>query len=154
MLIVRGERAVLCNDRPVIGKLLDLGASYVNHRLDCDYHAAAESCSTSCCAEVRNVGVFVEVFSDSVADVFLNGRESVRNDITVHSGSYIAYTRAFFAGSLCSEFPASLCDRDELLCFFGDVSAGEGVRAVSVEAVYVRAYIYLNDIPFFDDSVR
>lgn len=88
---MRGQAAVKRFDRPAIRKRFHAPSTGVNHRFNGNRHPAAQSYTASGDAEIRHLGVLVQLFTDTVTDEITHDGKAVFADKSLNSCSDIAY---------------------------------------------------------------
>ena len=93
-----GKLSVRGHYRPAVGKLTDIGGSDVDHRFDCDDHAAADPRTVSGASVIRNARILVKIVTHAVTDVLLDRRIAESGNVAVDRRSDVAYARTLCGG--------------------------------------------------------
>src|SRR5579872_713223 len=152
VLEVRRQLAVGRDHSPFVGLRVDLPAALVHHRLDCEDHARFEFGPRAALAEIRHLGLFVQLLSDAVADKLTHDRIAARFDKGLHRVSDVRDVRPGpnFADSHVERF----FGRFEQRCRFGrDLAHADRAGHVGVPAVHDRPDINLQKIAVTQDPV-
>ena len=139
------ERTVCGFDGPTVGQLTNLAAAYVYHRFDGKGHTHHKLDAAPCRSEIRNLGVFVQIVSDTVADVPSYNAEAFGFNTTLYSVTDVADAVRFTALLKTAE-EALLGGLDQVRRFIADASDGEGSRHIRVKSLVERTRIYLYDV--------
>ena len=152
VLVMGGQRAVNRFHGPAVGQLPHLIRADVNHRFDGERHTITQTGTAPLRSEVRNVGGFVEVYTDAVANVALDGREAILHDVRIDRVADITHTVTHAESGDTAE-EAFTRDVDQLLRLGRDCSHTDGARCVTVYAIPICANIDLDDITRTDHTL-
>lgn len=72
-----GGKAIGGDGGPLVGENSHVGAAHVDHRFDGERHAWFEFWSAAAFAEVRHLGILVELASNAVPNEFPHDAETV-----------------------------------------------------------------------------
>ena len=99
MLKVSCQAAVTRFDRPAVLQCLYRVLVLAHHRLDCDAHTRHQTRTAPGVAEVRDLGVLMQLLADTVADKAADDREAVLLDIGLYCVADIPYPLYAEAGA-------------------------------------------------------
>ena len=98
---------------------------------------------------VGDLGRFVHVSADAMADILAHDGEAVRLHIRLHGVGDVGDAVAL--AGLRKSFKKALTSHvDQPLCLFGNFSAGVSGCAVAVEAADVCAHVHTDDIALLE----